>query len=200
MQTTDNRGYPYPECNPPLVKDASDIEQMRDLALAIDTDIGTLDARLADFLEKPDAARMTLSSTVVVPSTTGDFTFTLSYNTTDYDNTGVISDTAIGGLRLRESGLYLFTSAVRLTHASIGVSDLALTHAVNGSFGGVRRYEGPSGNMTTGSNGDTAMTTSHLVMCKTGDVVQTSCQIVALAATYSVTAALACLQLLHTDI
>jgi hypothetical protein len=30
-----DRGYPYPECDPPLTKDASDISQMRDLAQAV---------------------------------------------------------------------------------------------------------------------------------------------------------------------
>lgn len=200
MKTTANRGYPYPECDPPLVKDASDIEQMRDLALAIDADAGILDARLVDFLEKPDAARMTLSGSTVVPSTTGDFVFTIVYNTVDFDNTSVIADTTGGFLRLRESGLYLFTSSVRLTHASQFVTDLAVTHSQNGSFGGLRRYEGPSGNMTTGSNGDTAMTSTHVILCKAGDIIKTECQIVALAGTYPTTAALSCVQLLHTDI
>lgn len=202
MKTTTNRGYPYPECSPPLVKDASDIEQMRDLALAIDTDAGSLDARLLDFLERPDAARMSFSGNTVVPSTTGDFLFNIPYNTTVYDNTTGITDTSTGALRLLESGLYLFTSYVRLTHASVPTSDLAVSHMVNGSFGGTRRYEGPSGNIANNpvAGGDASMTTAHLIMCKAGDVVQTACQIVALADTYPTTAALSCLQLLHTDI
>lgn len=202
MKTTANRGYPHPECDPPLVKDASDIEQMRDLALAIDADAEAVETRLEDFLERPDAARMSWSGNTVVPSTTGDFLFTIPYDTSVYDNTSGITDTSAGALVLLESGLYLFTSYVRMTHASVPLSDLGLSHLVNGSFGGTRRYEGPSGNIANNpaAAGETSMTTTHMVMCKAGDVIQTACQIVALADTYPTTAALSCLQLLHTDI
>ena len=36
MDQTDCLGLPFPECDPPLTKDASDIAQFRDLAEATD--------------------------------------------------------------------------------------------------------------------------------------------------------------------
>lgn len=58
MNVTDTYGLPYPECDPPLVKDASQIAQMQSLALAIDTEVERIDDLLTDTLVQPAGARL----------------------------------------------------------------------------------------------------------------------------------------------
>lgn len=61
------RGFPFPECDPPEVKDLSDIGQMRALAEAIDADMTSLAATANTALLQPDAIRM-ISATVNMPA------------------------------------------------------------------------------------------------------------------------------------
>ncbi|HEX6518285.1 MAG TPA: hypothetical protein VF049_22180 [Nocardioidaceae bacterium] len=61
------RGYVFPECDPPEVKDLSDIGQMRALAEAIDADMTGLAATANTALLQPDAIRM-ISPTVSMPA------------------------------------------------------------------------------------------------------------------------------------
>lgn len=55
MDKTDCLELPYPECDPPLVKDASDIVQFRDLAFAVDAAVGALETNINDTLLQPPA-------------------------------------------------------------------------------------------------------------------------------------------------
>lgn len=102
MDNTLNRGYPFPECEPPLVKDASDIIQLQQQALAIDADMAALEDRYLQVLIRPDACKMSSAATVSTEQTFFPF-----FNTAVFDNTGAtMADTAAGLIQIRESGWY----------------------------------------------------------------------------------------------
>jgi len=100
MKTTDCLGLPYPECQPPLVKDLSDIGQFYDLAIAVDTAVEELADRVVERLRSPDYVVMTGAVT-----TTGNDTI-MPYTTSVSDNAGM-ADTAAGGIVIQEDGEYL---------------------------------------------------------------------------------------------
>jgi len=126
MDQTPDRGYPFPECEPPLIKDASDIEQMRDLAVAIDADVQGLYNSASDLLVHPDVCRMQTG-------TVGPFTgqqVDVFFDAFNFDNTPgqAMSDTAAGGLRILEAGWYLiggWTSALTTTTLALRQQFLA---------------------------------------------------------------------------
>jgi hypothetical protein len=116
MDVTPNRSYPFSECDPPLVKDASDIGQLRDLALAVDADVQGLYDEASELLIRPDACRMSMSASVAgtSPST---FPF---FDIFTFDNSpgGVMSDTANGVIQIVEPGWYsvgTWTQAITTT-------------------------------------------------------------------------------------
>ena len=103
MDSTDNRGYPFPECDAPLTKDASDIANLRDLAMAVDEDVQNAFFLASDTVVRPDAARMSMAATVV---STENATFPF-YNVMTFDTTGTsMTPTAEGFIRLVEPGWY----------------------------------------------------------------------------------------------
>lgn len=56
MNLTDDRGYPYPQCDPPLVKDALDLPgQLKALADAIEADLVDVDAAIDEVRSGPAA-------------------------------------------------------------------------------------------------------------------------------------------------
>lgn len=114
MDQTPNRGYPYPECEPPLVKDASDISQMRDLAVAIDADMQSLYDTSDDLLVRPDGARVATSVFTVVTSAlhVPDFD-TMTFDTTG----GQMATTSIGVMTIVQPGWYLVGTWIDSTAA-----------------------------------------------------------------------------------
>lgn len=115
MQSTPERGYPYPECDPPLTKDVSDIVQLRDFALAVDTDVNNVFDRAADLVVRPDAARMTMSATL--PDTAN--TLFPVFDARTFDTTGTLmTDVVAGIMRLPEQGWYSVGCMATLTTAT----------------------------------------------------------------------------------
>lgn len=115
MDSTLNRGYPYPECDPPLIKDASDIAHLRDLAVAVDTDVQAVYDRTADVIARPDAARMAMFATLASTENTV-FPF---FNSRNWDSTGTsMTPTAEGILRLVEPGWYQVGTWTQLVSAT----------------------------------------------------------------------------------
>lgn len=118
MDQTENRGYPYPECDPPLTKDASDIADLRNLAVAVNDDMDEIFTRAADVLVRPDAARMSMTATLA--STDTEFIPFLDSRT--FDTTGpanYMTPLAEGQLRLVEPGWYTVGCFVVLTSVSL---------------------------------------------------------------------------------
>lgn len=193
---TDNRLYPYPECDPPLVKDRSDIDYMRELAEAVNTDATALDARLVDFVEKRDAARIAFASTVTTTGAAAGTTFTIPYSSVTYDNTAGSTDLGAFALKPLERGWYMFVSTVRCTNG--GAQSLVIRNRQNGSSLAVgRRFEGPA-DVITGS--ESSMECSDIFLCQVGDTIQTQAKVSGAAGSFTYEARLTMMQLFKLDV
>lgn len=104
MKATDNYQFPYPECDPPLIKDASQIVQMTQLALAIDAEVQRIDDMAEDLLTTPAAARVITLATVA----TTDVQVTPFFNSQVFANSNWPSALpGDGNLRVPEDGWYM---------------------------------------------------------------------------------------------
>ncbi|MYZ35472.1 MULTISPECIES: hypothetical protein [unclassified Streptomyces] len=111
MDTTINRGYPYPECEPPVQKDASDIIQMSQLATAIDSDVQGLSDTIETQMAYPPNAKMFTNAIVTTQSD-----FSIFYTNTAWSTrTGLADPTMTGGFVIQEPGWYLATGFVTAT-------------------------------------------------------------------------------------
>lgn len=193
-----NRGYSYPECDPPLVMDRSDIGFLRDLATEVNSDANALDTRIVDLIEKPPAARQAFAgSLVITKSSIGDAVLAIPYNSTTYANPASFSDLTAFGLRIPERGFYMFTSAVRTTTA--GLCDLQVRHLRNGlARTEGRRFEGPGFTVDTAL--ETSMQTSDVFSCNAGDLIRTQIKLSPANGTYAFECRLSGIQLLPLDV
>lgn len=114
MDQTPNRGYPFPECEPPLVKDASDIIQFRGLAEAVNDDVQAEYDRSDDVLIRPDGVRMSMSAFVAVTAAS-EIPF---YDTMTFDTTGgSMATTLLGVITIVQPGWYMVGTWVDATAA-----------------------------------------------------------------------------------
>jgi len=100
MKRTPVREYPYPECEPPLVKDASDIIQIRDLALAIDADVENLTVESLP-LVYPAASKMRMFGFATAAPE-----FTVLYGTNSWQTRSGMNDLTLGAIVIPETGFY----------------------------------------------------------------------------------------------
>lgn len=112
MDQTINRGYPYPECDPPLTKDASDIAHLYNLAQAVADDVQAIYDRADDVVIRPDACRRTVTGTIT------DFQVFPVFTATTFDTTGTAMSAGSDGIRLVEPGWYLVGAMVQVTSAA----------------------------------------------------------------------------------
>lgn len=194
---TPNRGYPFPECDPPLVKDASDIADLRDLAVAVDDDMNSLDARIVDLIEKPDSARISFAGVLAVSSTAFNDNVTIvPYNTITYDNTGTSTALGSNALRVSERGFYLIATQIRCTDG--GDQNLSVRHVRNGlSFQEGRRFEGLAPIV---AGNQSATTTSDVLLCQVGDLIQSQFRTNGVDGSYTFESRLTMVQLVKLDV
>lgn len=159
MDQTATYGFPYPECDPPLVKDAADIAQMRDLAEAIDTAVQGVYDTAHDTLIRPDSARMSADT---VTSTSAQMTTV--YNNFQFNTRAGLADTAAGVLRIQESGWYLCGHFA--TSTSVGTEQLSIRFLKNGSFFG--NWSSP------GSRASKSIAMTEVVRLNAGDTLTTT--------------------------
>lgn len=116
MGQTPNYAIPYPECDPPLRKDTSNVIQLRDLAMGIDTALSGLYDDAANAVFTPDACRMSMTAAV---ATTGQ-NVTPFLNSNSFDNTPgeVMANTASGLINLVEPGRYWIGAYALLNSAT----------------------------------------------------------------------------------
>jgi hypothetical protein len=192
-----DRGYPYPECDPPLTKDASDISQMRDLAQAVNSDATAQDARMVQLIEKPDAVRVAYAASLVVTkSSAGDAIFIIPYSSTTYAQPAAFADLTAFGLRVQERGYYWVTSTVRCTNA--GLAGMQIRHLRNGlARTEGRRFEGPAWPVIAS---ESSMQTADLMYANAGDLIRTQVKMSPADGTYAFEARLAAIQILPLDI
>ena len=173
MDQTDCLGLPYPECDPPLTKDASDIEQFRDLAEAVDSAVQDYADAIQNLLTAPDAVYMTGGD-----NTAGQ-DVTHSLQTVIFDNASM-GDTAADVIRIQETGWYMLGGHVTVSTAT--AIFMRVEPLVNGEM--VSSLQGPG--FSTGANEDTAW--ADTLFLQAGDAVTIHTHHAALAATvYSYT-------------
>lgn len=126
MDSTPIYGFPYPECDPPLVKDAANIQQMQALALAIDAAVQEIVDTANDELIVPDAARMNMSAAVA----TTDQELTAFQDTLNWEvGSGGMSDIPNGGIRIVETGWYIVGGYTHVSVTAPAATQLALRMA-----------------------------------------------------------------------
>lgn len=100
---TTPRGYPFPECQPPLTEDAADIAQLRDFAMAVDADVEALAQTAINNIARPPGVEVR-RTTPAAFSTDANITF----ETVPVDIPG--NQGFIQGLAVRTPGTYLVTA------------------------------------------------------------------------------------------
>lgn len=201
---TDPRGYPFPECDPPLVKDRSDISTLRDLAVAVDADAQTADNTVVQFYEKPDAAKITCTAFAqAVPGAASGDIWQVPYNTLAYQTYTGMTLLSSDALIVRRRGLYMVSSWVLVTNTVTVDQGLMIRHKRNNlTFQEGRRFEGPASEIVITSPYEASMTTTDVMLCEAGDVIQTQVKTYTptLPLTFSVTSSLAMIQLQDLDV
>jgi len=123
MNLTDNRGYPYPQCEPPLIKDESNAPlQTRLLAEAMDADFDTVNVLIRETYELPTTILRISAATSIASGTP------IPFNVAEYDNNGWVTSPTITP---DTAGIFLLTGfahSVLLTN----VQSLALRFTANG--------------------------------------------------------------------
>lgn len=125
MDTTLNYGIPYPKCDPPRVKDASDVTQIAALAYAADAALDLVYAQAEQEVFNPDSVRMQAAS---VTATGQDRTPVFTSETFD---TGGMADTTTGVVRLVEPGRYYVGAYT--TSTTTALTQLRVRFLLNGS-------------------------------------------------------------------
>lgn len=127
MKETPERGYPYPECAPPFVKDAADLPaNLKALALAVDTDVTALSAEATRALN-PRCATTTGTTGAIATGAA------LQMNAIDFDNTGgTLPSTADDRFNITDAGLWMFVAQCQgaVTAGTVGAQTLQIM--VNG--------------------------------------------------------------------
>lgn len=106
MDQTINRRYPYPECDPPLQQDASDIIQLAQLADAINSDVQALSDTIEAQMAYPPSARMTAAFTTPASEIVFD------YGITSWETRAGMTSPGLGVFTIQQPGWYLVTGYV----------------------------------------------------------------------------------------
>jgi hypothetical protein len=155
-------GLPYPECDPPRVKDLSDAGQIRALAEAVDALTQATASDLTAQLISPLAARMRESAPSAWPGGTAN----PNLNQVTFASAGM-GDTAAGGIRITKTGWYL-VGMFSLVLAGSGTEVAARPNILrNGS--NMISY-GDVGQQVTVTAGDVYMSTTALL--NAGDLLK----------------------------
>lgn len=143
MDQTDCFDIPFPECDPPLTKDASDVEQFRDLALATDTAVAQLDAQITEFLTSPDSA--VASGGLTAAGRIQDLPFTVS----EFENKTILS-AVDARLKIATDGWYIIGGWVSATHGVDAGIGIRIQPTLNGDP--VSNRQGPGRPVLTGAS------------------------------------------------
>lgn len=137
MDKTDCLELPFPECNPPLVKDASDIVQFKALADATDAAVQAVADTLDNELLTIDAVNITgniVTTQNVVTHTFGNVPTINNGNMVDFD---------LDVIQIQRDGWYAVGGWVSASHANLPNSiGLRIEPIVNGSPATARQGPG----------------------------------------------------------
>lgn len=146
MKETPIYGFPYPECDPPLVKDSSQIAQMSILAKEIDIEVQRVFDEADENLIRPANARLSIA---VLPVATTDNLVTPSFDTTvfsvNWDGPTIPPFPTVGGLLFNKPGWFLIGCHALVSSATAAVlpmvrltkngSPVSSWSAVGGNYG-----------------------------------------------------------------
>lgn len=158
MDVTECFGFPYPQCDPPLTKDASDIEHLRDLALAVDAVVTDFNSDIVHQLVRPPAARLTNGAGGPLVSTLSDNVIFLDTATFDNSDGSTMLDATNGVMLIPTSGWY----HVGVWVVSSVATDVQTRSRIIVNADPVTNFQGPSGLVTAGQQNLTAEDTLHL--------------------------------------
>lgn len=101
MDTTDCLALPFPECEPPLVKDASDIAQFKALADATDAAVAAYALAVSTTLTAPPMVLMQGTQAIAGTDVTHYFNQPVIFDT------AAMADTSADVIRIPEDGWYM---------------------------------------------------------------------------------------------
>jgi len=127
MGTTINYGIPYPECDPPLRKDASDIADFRDLAEAVDNALDVIYAEANEFVFAPDTVRLATGAAVAAVGQN----LIPFYNVNSFSNDPNMADLTNGVIRIVEPGRYWVGAYASLV--ALGMASPRIRFLLNGA-------------------------------------------------------------------
>lgn len=125
MDTTPTYGIPYPECDPPRVKDAADVGQIAALAYAADAALDLVYAQAEQEVFNPDSVRMQAASATA----TGQDRIPV-FTAATFD-TGGMSDTSTGVVQIVEPGRYYVGAYTSSTTSTL--TQLRVRFLINGA-------------------------------------------------------------------
>lgn len=162
MDSTYPYGFPYPECEPPLVKDREDIAHLRDLALAVDAEVERVDDLAVSALIQPEAGWMQRSTNA--PFESGDY---ITFESVFFTNRppGVFVNLADSSFVVSpgERGVYYVTSSITM---GVAGNRPQLQITVNG----VVKVAGPHGFPANASTTETSA--EMMIRLEEGDAVK----------------------------
>lgn len=167
MKATETYGFPYPECDPPLVKDSSQATQIQNLAIAVDTEVQRVITATNDALISPPATRLGIA---VLPVATTDNLAVPFFDTSVFAvNWG--TPTALstqGGALVAKNGWYLAGCHALVTSATAAVLPMVrlTVNSVPASS-----WSTPAGNYGV-SNGRLAALSAVPLVLSEGDVLR----------------------------
>lgn len=161
MDITENFQFPYPECDPPLTKDDSNIKQLRDLAEAVDAAVQDFNDRITDRLIRPPSVRLSNAGAPLVSTVTDNV---ISFDTLLFDNQpgNAQTDLVNGVVRIVRDGWYLLGSWCNSQVATD--VQTRIRFLVNGTP--ATNFQGPSGLDRVGNQDVTA---AEMLFLRTGD-------------------------------
>lgn len=167
MKATETYGFPYPECDPPLVKDSSQIVQFQQQAEAVDEEVQRIVTLANDQLVHPPATRLAIA---VVPVATTDSLAVPFFDTSVFAvNWGAGNALGShGGAQIYKGGWYLAGCHALVSSATAAVLPMVRL-TVNGTP--ASSWSAPAGNYGV-SNGRLAALNAVPLLLSAGDVVR----------------------------
>lgn len=167
MNETEQYGFPYPECDPPLVKDSSQISQFQAQAEAVDAEVQRVITLANDNIVHPPSVRVKL---ITEPIATTDSLVVVPFDQTVFSiNWGVFFPLEPdGSIHFNKPGWYLAGG-----HAVVSSATAAVLPMVRLTLNGApaTSWSTPAGNYGVG-NGRIASLSAAPILVQEGDLMR----------------------------
>lgn len=162
MNQTRQRGYPFPQCDPPYVKDAADAPaQLKALALSVEADIADLDDQIQEAAFPP---AVLISNIGVTQNLAPDARFDLT--TLEYGPSAMF-DNANDAILIGANGLYWITAWAQTNAMTTDFARLAIhrntTTSIIARDNRLPNQQGVAGQVKINAHGITILTAGDRV-------------------------------------